>query len=159
MTTYRFRPRYRGVAWTSIGVGGALGIFAAIAGAMTLPIITGTIGIASGVAYLASPTWRLSVTTDDDALTVGSATKQRFRLAWADVKRVVAAPDKHTCFVDGGEPAKSLLVPGEGAPAPYDIENKQALVEEILRRVAPEKIERVSSLAAATPDQASQQTR
>jgi len=80
---------------------------------------------------------------------VGSPNKQRFRLAWQDVVKVIAAPDKHTCFVDGGDPAKSLLVPGDGAPAPYDIEDKQALVAWILAHVAAEKIEKVASLADA----------
>ena len=42
--------------------------------------------------------------------------------------RVVAAPTTHTCFVDGGAPERSLLVPGDGAPAPYDLEDREALV-------------------------------
>jgi hypothetical protein len=149
VTSYRFKPRFRGVAWTSIGVGGALGGVSIAAGFLLVPVITGAVGIAAGVAYLASPTWRIAVTVDDDALSVGSPAKQRFRLPWSDVKRVIAAPEKHTCFVDGGAPERSLLVPGEGAPAPYDIENKQALVDEILARVASDKIERVASLADA----------
>lgn len=147
MKTFRFRPRYRGVAWVAIGVGGTVGAVAATIGFLALPIASGALAIAAGAAYLASPTWKLSVTVDDDALAVGSPTKQRFRLPWSDVKKVIAAPEKHTCFVDGGTPAQSLLVPGEGATAPYDIENKAALVEEILARVAADKIERVASLA------------
>jgi len=147
--TFRFRPRYRGVAWTSVGIGGALGVVSASIGFLALPMITGALGIAAGVAYLASPTWKLAVTIDDDALAVGSPRKQRFRLPWNDVVRVVAAPEKATCFVDGGAPERSLLVPGEGAPAPYDIEDRKTLVEEILARVASDKVERVASLAEA----------
>ena len=149
MTTYRFRPRYRGVAWTSVGIGGAVGVVGATVGVLALPMITGGLGIAAGVAYLLSPTWRLAVTIDDDALTVGSPNKQRFRLPWRDVVRVVAAPEKSSCFVDGGAPERSLLVPGDGAPAPYDIEDRNGLVAEILARVAAEKVERVTSLADA----------
>ena len=149
MKTFRFRPRYRGVAWTSIGVGGAVGIVSASVGFLAVPLITGVVGIAAGVAYLASPTWRLAVTIDDDALAVGSASKTRFRLPWKDVVRVIAAPEKHSCFVDGGAPEKSLLVPGDGAPAPYDIEDRKALVDEILAHVDGEKIQRVASLAEA----------
>ena len=149
MKTFRFRPRYRGVAWTSIGVGGAVGVVAASVGFLAVPLITGAVGIAAGVAYLASPTWRLAVTIDDDALAVGSASKTRFRLPWKDVVRVIAAPEKHSCFVDGGTPEKSLLVPGDGAPAPYDIEDRKALVDEILAHVDGEKVQRVASLADA----------
>ena len=147
MKTFRFRPRYRGVAWTSVGIGGALGVVSATVGFLALPMITGAVGIAAGVAYLASPTWKLSVTIDDDALTVGSPAKQRFRLPWSDVVKVIAAPEKNTCFVDGGKPEQSLLVPGDGAPAPYDIEDRKGLVEAILARVPAEKVERVTSLA------------
>ena len=124
-----------------------LGVVSATLGFLVFPLVTGAVGIAAGMAYLASPTWKLAVTIDDDALSVGSPTKQRFRLLWKDVAKVIAAPEKHTCFVDGGAPERSLLVPGEGAAAPYDIENKHALVDEILARVAADKIERVASLA------------
>ncbi len=149
MKTYRFRPRYRGVAWVAIGVGGSLGVVSATVGFLVAPLVTGALGVAAGVAYLVSPTWKLAVTTDDDGFAVGTPSRQRFRLAWSDVVRVVAAPEKATCFVDGGTPDKSLLVPGEGAAAPYDIEDKRGLVDDILAHVAADKIERVASLADA----------
>jgi len=72
-TTFRFRPRYRGVAWTAVGVGGSLAVVSATVGFIALPLATGALGIAAGVAYLASPTWRLAVTIDDDGLEVGAA--------------------------------------------------------------------------------------
>ncbi len=149
MATYRFRPRYRGVAWTSVGVGGSLAVVAASVGFVMLPLVTGALGVAAGAAYLASPTWRLAVTVDDDGLEVGTAKRRRFRLAWADVVRVVAAPATSTCFVDGGAPERSLLVPGEGAPAPYDIEDRPGLVRAILARVPAAKVETVASLEQA----------
>jgi len=49
--------------------------------------------------------------------------------------RVVASPATSSCFIDGGAPERSLLVPGDGAPAPYDIADRAALVEAILARV------------------------
>ncbi|MBA3502380.1 MAG: hypothetical protein M4D80_20255 [Myxococcota bacterium] len=147
MKTFRFRPRYGGVAWTSVGIGGALGVVGASIGFIALPMITGALGVAAGVAYLASPTWKLAVTIDDDALSVGSPKRQRFRLPWRDVVKVIVAPEKGACFVDGGKPEQSLLVPGDGAPAPYDIEDRKGLVEAILAHVPAEKVERVTSLA------------
>lgn len=146
---FRFRPRYRGIAWTSIGLGGAVGVVAGAVGLLTVPLVTGAVGVAAGVAYLASPTWRLAVTVDDDALEVGSPKRRRFRLPWSEVVRVIAAPAKASCFVDGGAPERSLLVPGDGAPAPYDIEDRAALVEAILAHVAADKVQRVDSLADA----------
>jgi hypothetical protein len=152
MTRHRFRPRYGGVAWLAVGLGGSLATAAALLGFVTLPLVTGAIGIAAGAAYLGSPTWRLAVTVDDTGLTVASPKRSRFTLAWADVVRVVASPTTFTCFVDGGAPERSLLVPGVGAPAPYQLEDRRALFEAILARVAPERVTTVESIEAARAD-------
>lgn len=136
-----------------MGVGGTIAVVAASLGFLALPLATGALGIALGAAYLASPTWRITVTVDDAGLSVASPRRQRFQLAWRDVVRVVASPSTSTCFVDGGAPERSLLVPGDGAPAPYDIADRTALVEAILARVAKDKIEIVESLDRTTsPD-------
>jgi hypothetical protein len=148
-TRHRFRPRYRGVAWTAAVIGGSLAAVSAGAGLLLVPLVTGAVGVAMGAAYLASPTWRLAVTTDDDGLEVGSATRRRFRLAWGDIARVIASPTTHTCYVDGGAPERSLLVPDDSAPAPYDLEDRPALVAAILAHVPPERVTVVESLEQA----------
>jgi hypothetical protein len=145
---FAFRPRYRGVALTSVGVGGALGAIALVSlGAALVPLASGAIGVVLGAGYLLSPTWKLEVVIDDDGLEVRSPQKSRFKLAWSEVVKVVSAPSSNTCFVDGGAPERSLLVPGDGAPAPYDLVDKQALCEAILSHVTPDKVETVESLA------------
>ena len=138
------------MAIASIGTGGALGVVSvAVLGAAVLPLVTGTLGVALGAAYLASPTWRLEVIADDDGLSVRSPKGTRFQLAWRDVVAVVASPTTKTCHVDGGSPEKSLLVPGDGAPAPYDLEDKPALYDAILAHVDPAKVTTVETLEAA----------
>lgn len=132
-----------------MGVGGSIAVVASILGFVTVPLATGVLGVALGAAYLASPTWRIAVTIDDDGLAVGSPKRQRFRLAWSDIVRVVASPATSTCFVDGGAPERSLLVPGDGAPAPYDIADRKALVEAILAHVPADKVTTVASLEDA----------
>ena len=144
---FRFRPRYRGLAIGALGLGGSLSaISIAVLGAAMLPLATGAAGVVLGAAYLISPAWRLEVVIDDEALEVRTPRASKFRLRWDEVKRVVAAEPSQTCFVDGGAPERSLLVPGDGAPAPYDIENKPALYAEILAHVAADRIRRVESL-------------
>jgi hypothetical protein len=134
---------------TSIGVGGVLGALSAFAaGWAILPLATGIVGVVLGTAYLASPTWRLRVVADDDGLEVGTPAKPRFRLAWTDVVRVIASPSTRTCFVDGGDPSRSLLVPGDGAPAPYWIENRDALYRAIVEHVSRDRITEVETLAS-----------
>jgi hypothetical protein len=145
--SFRFRPRFRGLAWGSVGVGGALGaVTLATLGGAILPLATGAIGVVLGSAYLMSPTWKLEVVIDDEALEVRSPKARKFRLAWGDVVKVVASKPTSSCFVDGGTPEQSLLVPGEGAPAPYDIEDRPGLLAEILAHVDPAKAQEVASL-------------
>jgi hypothetical protein len=144
---FRFKPRYRGLALGAIGLGTSLsGISIVALGAALLPLATGAAGVVLGAAYLLSPTWKLEVVVDDDALEVRSPRTSKFRLPWGDVKRVVASHTTPTCFVDGGTPEKSLLVPGDGAPAPYDIEGKTDLIAAILSHVSPDKVHRVDTL-------------
>lgn len=147
--SFRFRPRYRGLAWGSMGVGGSIAAVAATVGFPVLPLATGALGVALGAAYLVSPTWRIAVTVDHTGLSVGTSRRLRFELAWTDVVKVIASPATSTCFVDGGAPERSLLVPGDGAPAPYDIRDRKALVEAILAHVAADKVQLVESLDKA----------
>jgi hypothetical protein len=143
------RPRFRGLAFAAIGLGGSLSVVSIVAlPAALLPLATGASGVVLVAAYLLSTTWKLEVVIDDEALEVRSARASKFRLPWREVKRVVAAEASHTCFVDGGAPERSLLVPGDGAPAPYDIENKPALYAEILAHVSPDRVHAVASLDA-----------
>jgi len=145
--SFRFRPRFRGLALGSVGVGGALGaVTLATLGGAILPLATGALGVVLGSAYLMSPTWKLEVVIDDEALEVRSPKARKFRLPWSDVVKVVASKPTSSCFVDGGTPERSLLVPGEGAPAPYDIDDRPGLLAEILAHVDPAKVQEVASL-------------
>ncbi|NVB77573.1 MAG: hypothetical protein HOV81_04180 [Kofleriaceae bacterium] len=147
---FRFKPRYRGIAISALGIGGALGVVSIAAlGAALLPLATGAAGVVLGAAYLMSPSWKLEVAIDDDALEVRTPKATKFRVPWTDVVRVVASPTTNTCFVDGGAPERSLLVPGDGAPAPYDIEDRPALVAAILAHVPADKVQTVDTLDAA----------
>jgi hypothetical protein len=142
---FRFRPRMRGLALVAMAVAAGFVVLGAIEG-VAAPIVLGGVVILLAVAYLMSPAWRLVVTVDDDGFAVGTPARQRFRLAWPEVVRVVASPTTGTCFVDGGAPAHSLLVPGDGAPASYDIEDKAALYAIILARTPPDRVETVARL-------------
>lgn len=146
--TFRFRPRYRGLALVSAGVGGSLVVVAAALHFLTMPLVTGTIGIVLASGYLLSPAWGLRVTIDDDGLEVGTAKVRRFRLAWGDVARVIASAATETCFVDGGAPDRSLLVPGDGAPAPYDLEGRAEIYALVLAHVPADRVTQVETLEA-----------
>src|SRR5688500_1585042 len=146
--SFRFRPRYRGLAFGAIAIGAALALGGVIAALWAL-IIAGLLGVVLGVLYLQSPAWRIAVRVDDEAPEVPSRGDRRFRLAWAEIKEVVASPSTSTCFVDGGDPAQSLLVPGPGAPAPYAIEERGDLYTAITERVPHERIREVALLEKA----------
>ena len=146
MSTHRFRPRYQGIAWGSIGLGGALGATSAAIGFAIVPLAAGALGIACGIAYLASPAWKLAIVADDDGLEVRDHKGPRFRLAWSDVRRVVASPSTKTCFIDGGTAERSILGPGVGAPAPYAVSEREALFDTIIAHVAADRVETVETL-------------
>src|SRR5947199_328015 len=82
LSSHRFRPRYRGLAFVSIGVGGSLAVVAGVLGFLALPFATGAIGMLMGGGYLASPAWRLEIVADDDKLVVRTPRATRFTLAW-----------------------------------------------------------------------------
>lgn len=150
---FRFRPRFGGIAALVVIASVALLAAALLAGLQgitrTLAVVGGGTGIGLALLYSFSPAWRLTVHVDDEALEVKTRGDRRFRLPWTEVKRVVASAETHTCFVDGGEPSRSLLVPGPGASAPYDIENKAELYEAILARVPADIVEHVDLLETA----------
>lgn len=145
---FRFRPRYGGLAWAAVVVGGVAAGLGGWRGATAIAFLGG-LGLAFGIAYLGSSTWRYVVVVDDDGLEVVRGAERRFRLPWSAVIRVVASPTTATCFVDGGEPGRSLLVPGDGAPAPYDLERKAELYRFILAHVPADRVREVTSLEAA----------
>ncbi|MBP6628012.1 MAG: hypothetical protein KA297_01200 [Kofleriaceae bacterium] len=147
---FRFRPRYRGIRLLTVAVAASL-IAGGLAWALPAMIVAGGVGLALTLAYQLSPTWRLAVEVDDEALRVHGRSGPRLALPWGEVRRVVHAPSSNTMFIDGGDPARSLLVPGVGAPAPYAIEDAAALCEAVLARVPPERVETVASLDAPKP--------
>lgn len=147
---FRFRARYKLFAWGMIAIGALFASAPWTAGAdgdsRLVALIIGLGSALLGAMYLASPAWRIAVVVDDDALEVLSGTDRRFRLAWGEIVRVVASPSTKTCFVDGGDPDRSLKVPGKGAPAPYDIERREALYDAIMARVPGDAVEEVAFL-------------
>jgi hypothetical protein len=152
-TRHRFRPRFKAVALLALVFGIGLGMYGLVAGgaAATALVVVGMGGAALGGLYLGSPAWRVEVVVDDEALEVRSAGDRRFRLAWCEVQGVTASPSTQTCFVDGGAPERSLLVPGDGAPAPYAIEDAPGLYRAIVAHVPPERVREVEVLERAKP--------
>ncbi len=138
-TPYRFKPRFVGVAFVSL----SLGVMLITASATLTPdrfssifaLATGSVGVFLSFLYLRSPVWRLAVDIQERDLVIWSGTVEKLRLPWSDVTRVVMDSDRELCFVDGGTPEKSLLVPGPAAPASYVIAKREQLIDAILAHV------------------------
>jgi len=150
--SFRFRPRLRAFPWLVGALGlallGAVPLFGLAGPSRAFAVACGVIGPVLAWLYLRSPAWRLRVVVDDEALAVLRDGDTRLRLPWAEVRRVIASPATRTCFVDGGAPTKSLLVPGPGAPGPYRIEDREGLYAAILARVPADRVTEVPSLDA-----------
>jgi hypothetical protein len=146
---FRFRPR-RPLVAAAAGVTGAGLLVTSLLGAPIpgrgMAIGLGAVGLVFALLYLFSPAWRTEVVVDDDALEVRSRGDRRFRVAWSEVVKVVAAPASASAFVDGGGPERSLLLPGPGARAPYRIENQRELYDQIRARVAGDRVTEVERL-------------
>jgi hypothetical protein len=150
---FRFRPRFRALPYVCAILGPAILVVALLAGAsgnsLTFAIAGAVIGPLIVTAYLASPAWRFRVETDDEGLAVWHGRELRFRVPWWDVRRLVHSPSTRTCYVDGGVPSRSLLVPGPGAPASYLIERREELYDTILAHVPEERRETVELIELA----------
>lgn len=142
---FPLRPRFRGLAWGSAGLGGGLAVLGIWAPPVVL--IVGLLGLGLGTAYLRSPAWRLEVVVDEQQLAVRSGERTRFALPWGEVVKVIASPATRTCFVDGGAAERRIMVPGDGAPAPYRIEQSAELYAFILAHVAADKVEEVELIS------------
>lgn len=152
MTVFRFQPRYRGLAMVAIAGGAALAAapLVVIPEARWIAITLGCIGCLLGVLYLRSPTWRFEVRVDDESLEVVNGHGDRvFRLRWDEIERVIASAATSTCVVSGGTAETTLIVPGPGAPAPYAIDDRQALYDTIVRRAPADRIEQVDLIEHA----------
>lgn len=154
-TPYRFRPRFVGVAFLSLSIGTVL-----IVSSLTITpdrmsaifsFFAGLAGLFLAFAYLKSPVWRLAVDIQDDALVVWNGLEERMRLPWADVTKVVMGPEGETCFVDGGTKELSLLVPGPGAGASYEIRRKKQLIAAILAHIDEDLVENSEDQCSPDP--------
>jgi hypothetical protein len=150
---FRIRPRFRWFAWGLIAVGAVYGASPWLLGtaqARGLALGLGAVGVLLGGLYLISPAWRMVIVVDAGGLELLSARgDRRFRLPWSEVTRVIASPSTRTCFVDGGDPGRSLIVPGRGAAAPYAVDRPAALYDAILAHVPAGVVEEVELLSAA----------
>lgn len=145
---FRFRPRQPAVAAAACLLGAGLAVSGVVDGRWSWGLL-GLVALVLGLLYLVSPAWRTEVLIDHEALEVQNRGDRRFRLPWAEVRRVVVSRARGTAFVDGGVPEQSLLLPGRGARAPYRIENQAELLEQILARVAADRVTEVERLDRA----------
>jgi hypothetical protein len=152
---FRFRPRFLALAWGACAVGIAVAaaglVFGASGFSQKFALACGAVGVLLALLYLASPAWRIAVQVDDNGFEVLCSGQRRFHLSWAEVQKVIAARDSQTCFVDGGSPARSLLLPGPGASAPYRIEQRDQLFEHIIAHVPPDRVVEVARLDKYSP--------
>jgi len=156
-SSFRFRPRFRALAIGVIVFGVALVVAAAAGGlgasARPIALFGGGAAAALGALYLLSPAWRMRAVIHDDALEILSSGDRKLHLPWSEVVRVVASPSTKTCFVDGGDPARSFVVPGVGAHAPYAVERHGELYDAIIAHVPASVVKEVELLEAAVLDE------
>jgi hypothetical protein len=124
-----------------------MGLFTAVVGHdHGWMIAAGAVGPVIAAAYLLSPAWRLVIVVDEQALEVRRGADVRLRLPWNEIRRARVVPRFKVAFLDGGEPGKSLLLTGPGAPGPYRIERREALYDLVVARLPADKLQEVETL-------------
>jgi hypothetical protein len=148
MAEYRLRPRFRLLPLSAAGIGTSVAVVGVVQSAVALIAVGGT-ATALAAGYWFSPTWKMRIVTSPDELQFHKTRDRITKIAWRDIRRVFVDRVHHTCLVVGRNADSSLIVPGVGAPAPYDIDDKRALFDEIVANVATEKLRDVDSIEAA----------
>lgn len=162
--SYRFRPRYRSLAWLAMATGSVLIGYALFTGeSRALALIMGAMGIALGLIYQASPVWKLRIVpfaagTGDaqegedhgegggGGLRVLAGDVERFALRFDEIEALIVVSEHKTCFVHTGTSGRSILLPGPGANASYDIEGKEALYDLLVANVPEDRVREVENL-------------
>lgn len=147
MAQYRLRPRYRLLPASAASIGAMIAAFGALQGPFALVAVGGA-ATALGAAYWFSPTWKIRLVTSADELQFHTARGVK-SLRWSQVRRLFVDRVHRTCLIVGSGAETSLIVPGVGAPAPYDIENKSELFDEIVAAVATARQRDVTSIEEA----------
>ena len=109
-------------------------------------IAVGAAGPLLTALYFLQPAWRMRVTVDAETFEISRGDNIRVRLAWGDVKRLLVVPRWKVAFLDGGEPEKSFLLTGPGAPGPYRIDRRETLYDFLVAHVPKDKIEERETL-------------
>ena len=150
---FRFLPVRRVFPYAA----GILGVLLVLAGVLAQGgpwlIGLGLVGIAAALGYHLSPGWQLAVVVDESGVALHRGTTVRFEIPWAEVAHLVHAPSTKTCFVDAGDAARRVVVPGADFRAPYRIEDAEELYDLLVARVPGDKQLEVPSLRDVRFDQ------
>ncbi|MBP9086529.1 MAG: hypothetical protein KBG15_10460 [Kofleriaceae bacterium] len=147
MAHYRLRPRYRVLPASAASIGAVIAAFGALQGPFALVAVGGA-ATALGAAYWFSPTWKIRLVTSPDELQFHTARGVK-SLPWTQVRKLFIDRAHRTCLIVGSNAETSVIVPGIGAPAPYDIENKSELFDEIVSYVPAARQRDVASVEEA----------
>ena len=93
--------------------------------------------------------WRAqpSLVVDDEGYAVEEHGREKLRVAWSEVKRVLADSAEHALYVDCGDRARNLLVPPRRGFG-FRFERAAELYVRICERV-PDRVEQVERLDGA----------
>lgn len=150
MAEYPLRPRYGSLAAAAGGLGVVLivvgALFASGAG-RGFALGCGGLGVMLALAWWRSPVRKLVLRTSERGISVWRGERPKLELGWDEVERLLLSDG--SAYLWAGELERSLLIAGPGVPAPYAVENREALLETIAARVAPDRIERTGDLVTA----------
>jgi predicted membrane metal-binding protein len=133
-------PTTRYVGWVAL----CLGALLAALGSGGWRLLGGGFAVALAVITLLVQARRPVLIVDDAGYRVEVAGRERFRVAWDEVRRVLRDRSESALYVDCGDGRRNLLVPPAGGYA-FTFKNRARLVERIVARL-PGQVQDVERL-------------
>ena len=148
-TRYTLLPTTRYVSWVAVATGGLLAVMAP---SVLLRGLSGGMAVALMLLTWAVGRRRPVLILDDAGYRVQVGSRERFRVRWDEVHRVLRDRSEGAVYLDCGDGKRNLLVPPAAGFA-FTFSDRVGLVERILTRVGDkvQDVERLDKLPAPAP--------
>jgi hypothetical protein len=145
-TQYTLLPTTRYVNWVAVAIGGVLAV---LAPSVLWRVLCGAVALALLLLTWVVGRRRPVLILDDSGYRVEVGGRERFRVRWDEVQRVLRDRSEAALYLDCGDGKRNLLVPPAAGFA-FTFSDRLGLVERILGRVGDkvQDVERLDKLPA-----------
>jgi hypothetical protein len=118
---------------------------AAVTEALWARVVCVAVALLSLAAAWLQARARPALVLDDEGYAVEEHGREKLRVRWSEVVQVRVDAAEHALYIDVGDPSRNLLVPPRRGYG-FRFEQAEELMQRVLARVPPEKVEAVARL-------------